>query len=127
MSRSVPINPISTRTRELLAMETVESQFPVLFDDGGGFPMFTAYCAQCNRPIDNQHLRGLVTRSRKDMYTIEAAGACFACNIATPVSYRLHEDGTLSGISPHSGTWTKWDRRPGFLRGILHNLFPGRF
>ncbi len=127
MSGSVKVNPVSTRTLELLSMETIESQFPLAFDDGGGFPMFTAYCAQCNRPIENQHLRGLVSRARRDMYTIEAAGACFGCNIATPVNYRFHADGTMSGISPHSSRWTVWDTRPGFFRSMLHALFPGRF
>jgi hypothetical protein len=126
MSESVKINPVSPRTFELLGMETIESQFPVAFDDGGGFPMFTAYCAQCSRPIENQHLRGRVTRSRKDLYTIEAAGACFACNIATPVSYRLHQDGTMTGISPDSGKWTEWNKKPGFFQGIWHTLFPDR-
>ncbi len=126
-SKGVKINPVSPRTFELLGMNTIESQFPVEFEDGGGFPMFTAYCAQCNRPIENQHLRGLVTRSRRDTYTVEAAGACFTCKIATPVSYRLHQDGTMTGISPVSQKWTTWDKRPGVLRDILHGLFPVRF
>jgi len=127
MARSVKINPVSARTHQLLAMETLESQFPVIFDDGGGFPMFTAYCAQCNRPIENQHLRGQVVRSRRDMYTVEGAGACFGCNIATPVFYRLHPDGTMTGVSPESGQWTKWNKRPGVLRRVLEGLFPSRF
>ncbi len=127
MSRSPQVNPISPRTRELLEMATIESQFPVQFEDGGGFPMFTAYCAWCKRPIANRHLRGLVTRSRKDMYTVEAAGACFTCKIATPVSLRLHQDGSMTGMSPHSGAWTRWDTRPSLLRRILHSISPKRF
>lgn len=123
----VTINPLSPRTFELLEMETIESQFPVAFDDGGGFPMFTAYCAQCNSPIENQHLRGRVTRPKKDTYSVEAAGACFTCKIATPVNIRLHQDGTMTGISPHTGQWEKWDKKPGFLQGILQTLFPSRF
>jgi len=123
----VTINPVSPRTFELLEMETIESQFPVAFDDGSGFPMFTAYCAQCNSPIENQHLRGIVARPRRDIYSIEAAGACFACKIATPVHYRLHQDGTMTGMSPETQKWTRWDKRPGFFQGILHKLFPGRF
>ncbi len=127
MSGTIKINPISPRTHALLEMETIESQFPLAFDDGGGFPMFTAHCAQCNRPIENQHLRGLITRPRKDMYVVEAAGACFSCNIATPLYYRLHQDGTMSGISPESNQWEEWDTRPGVIRKILHFLRPGRF
>ncbi len=127
MSGSVKFRAVSPRTFELLAMPTIESQFPVSFDDGGGFPMFTAYCARCERPIDNQHLRGQVIRSRHDQYTIEAAGACFTCNIATPVNYRLHKDGTMTGISPDTGEWTTWDRKPGLIRNMLHIVFPRRF
>ncbi len=121
------IAPITARTRDLLNMSTIESQFPIEFDNGSGFPMFTAFCGQCNHPIESEHLRGIVTRSRKDQYTVEAAGACFACNIATPVNYRLHEDGTMTGISPYTGKWTEWNRRPGLMRDFLHTLFPGRF
>ncbi len=127
MAEDVKINPISPRTFELLDMNTIESQFPVRFNDGSGFPMFTAYCAKCNQPIENEHLRGQVTHSEQDVYTVEAAGACFACNIATPVFYRLHPDGTLSGMSPQSGKWEIWDKNPGFFRSMLHRLFPGRF
>ncbi len=129
MAGNVKINPVSPRTFELLDMDTIESQFPVEFEDGGGFPMFTAYCAQCNNPIENQHLRGRVSRSERDVYTVEAAGACFACNIATPVNYRLHPDGTLTGISPDSGKWERWDKKQkaGFFRSMLHSLYPGRF
>lgn len=123
----VTINPLSPRTSQLLEMDTIESQFPVEFDDGGGFPMFTAFCAQCNRPLENRHLRGLVTRPQKDTYAIEAAGACFTCKIATPVNIRLHQDGTMTGVSPATGKWERWDKKPGLLRGILQNLFPGRF
>ena len=121
----VVINPISPRTHELLEMETIESQFPVEFDDGGGFPMFTAYCAQCNRPIENLHLRGRVTRTHSNTYTIEAAGACFSCKIATPVGFRLHHDGTMTGVSPNSGKWVQWNKKPGLFRDILSALFPG--
>ncbi len=127
MAGNVKINPISPRTFELLGMETLESQFPVAFEDGGGFPMFTAYCAQCSRPIENQHLRGRVTRTRRDMVTIEGAGACFSCNIATPVNYRLHSDGTMTGISPDTRAWTVWDKKPGLFRGVLQSMLPGRF
>ncbi len=127
MNAGIKLRTVSPRTFELLEMDTIESQFPVSFDDGGGYPLFVAYCAQCNHPIENQHLRGVVSRSRHDQYTIEAAGACFTCNIATPVHYRLHQDGTMTGISPDSGEWTSWDTRPGLWRGMLHALFPRRF
>jgi hypothetical protein len=127
MADNVKINPLSSRTFELLQLDTLESQFPVVFADGGGFPLITAYCAQCNRPIENQHLRGRVIRTRSDMVTLEAAGACFHCKIATPVYYRLHQDGTMTGISPKTGKWTEWNARPGFFRGIMHTLFPAFF
>lgn len=127
MTERVKVNPVSPRTFQLLDMDTIESQFPVMFEDGGGFPMFTAYCAQCSQPIENEHLRGQVLRSERDVFTVEAAGACFACNIATPVFYRLHPDGTMTGVSPQSGKWEKWDKQPKFFRSMLHRLFPGRF
>ena len=126
MSDSIKINPVSQRTFALLEMETIESQFPVAFDDGGGYPMFTAYCAQCNQPIESQHLRGQVRRERPDMYVIEGAGACFKCNIATPLYYRLHQNGTMTGISPDSNQWAQWDKRPGIFRRMLQALFPNR-
>ncbi len=127
MATDVKINPISPRTFELLDMDTIESQFPVMFKDGSGFPMFTAYCARCDQPIENEHLRGLVSHTEQDVYMVEAAGACFDCNIATPVQYRLYPDGTTSGVSPMSGKWEKQDRKPGFFRSMLHRLYPGRF
>lgn len=120
--RNVPINPISPRTRALLDCPTIASQFPIRFKDGGGFPMFNAYCAQCNDPLDHEHIRGNVTMHNDDTAIVDAAGACMKCKIATPVNYRFHSDGTATGISPRDAKWTAY--RPSIGRRLLMLLFP---
>ena len=126
MAEDARINRISPRTFELLGMDTIESQFPILFKGGNEFPVLTAYCAQCNQPIESQHLRGEVSRSQDDVYTLEAAGACMRCHVATPVFYRLHADGTMTGVSPEAEMRERRERRGGFLRGLLGRLSQGR-
>lgn len=122
MSESLKVTPISPRMRQLLQMDTIESQLADEFSDPGR-AMFIACCAECGRPIETRHLHGLVIPSRADVCTVEAAGACPACGMTTPVFYRMHRDGKIQEFAPAR---KRAADGPGFLEGILEHVFPSR-
>ncbi len=98
--------PISERERQLLAMPSIASQFPVKFANGVCWTELTATCNLCCKEIPADLLRGAVSRPVPSVVVVEAVGACPDCRVATPFLYRMHDDKRVTGPSKHG--WQTW-------------------
>ena len=98
--------PISERERQLLAMPSIDSQFPVTFANGVSVTGLTGSCNLCCKEIPADLLRGVVSRPFPSTVVVEAVGACPDCRVATPFLYRMHDDKRITGPSKHG--WQTW-------------------
>ncbi len=98
--------PISERERQLLAMPSIASQFPVIFENGACWTELACACNICHKDIPPDLLRGTISRPVPSVVVVEAVGVCPDCRIATPFLYRMHDDMRITG--PGKGQWQTW-------------------
>lgn len=103
-------SPLTARDRELLAMPSVISQFPVAFANGAVWEQFDGECSSCGKTLHRDHVRGLVSRPIPAVATVEAAGVCGDCRLVTRFDYRLHDDMRLTG--QREDGWRTWQATP---------------
>jgi hypothetical protein len=98
---------------EFYERQVLSSFFPLIFDNGTQWTSFTGQCNQCGKDILDADLRGMVTRPFARVFIVDAFGFCPSCELLTPYRYRLHADMGLTGISPKTGEWSRWEpKRP---------------
>ncbi|BEV71784.1 MULTISPECIES: hypothetical protein [unclassified Paludibacterium] len=85
----------------LLAGPSVDSQLPVVFDNGARFGQLMGECLFCKTPLRRHALRGQVTRTAGNLYAIRAIGICISCRNLTKFNYRLNDNLTIT--EPGSG------------------------
>jgi hypothetical protein len=106
---------LTQRDRELLAMPSVISQFPIAFAHDSVWEKFDGECSCCGKTLHREHVRGSVARPIPSVATVESVGVCGDCKLVTRFDYRLHEDMRLTGRREDGwNTWkatpTIWDR-----------------
>lgn len=101
---------LTPRDRELLAMPSVMSQFPVAFANNAVWEEFDGECSCCGKTLLREHVRGLVARPIPSVAVVEAAGVCGDCKLVTRFNYRLHDDMRLSG--QREDGWKTWKANP---------------
>ncbi len=115
---------VSQRQWELLAMPSIDSQFPVTFENGAVWEAITGHCSGCNKDIDPTLLRGRVTSPIGNVAVVEAVGVCHECKLVTEYLYRLHDDMRITGFNK-KGQWVSWhpmsfmDKMRQFLRKAI--------
>lgn len=68
-------------------------------------------CGRCDAALPADCMRGRITMSTSHVHCLEAVGFCAACNVYTSYSYRMHADGTFSGLD-RDGKWARWAMSP---------------
>jgi hypothetical protein len=106
---SVP-SPLTARDRELLAMPSVVSQFPVAFANAAVWEEFDGECSCSGKTLQREHVRGLVAKPIERVATVEAVGVCWDCKLVTRFDYRLHDDMRLTGRREDG--WKTWQATP---------------
>lgn len=115
---------ISQRQWELLTMPSIDSQFPVTFENGAFWKSITGHCNGCNKDIAPSLFKGRVTRPMRNVAVVEAVGVCPECKLVTEYIYRLHDDMRITGINK-KGQWIVWhpmsfmDKMQQFLRKAI--------
>jgi len=105
--------PLTSRDRELLAMPSIMSQFPVAFSNNAEWEEFDGECSCCGKTLHRDHVRGIVARPVPGVAVIEAVGVCAECKLVTRFDYRLHDDMRLTGQREHG--WKTWQATPTVL------------
>lgn len=97
---------LSEKDRALFDMSSIESQMPVLFKNGSMFEKMDCFCAECDKIIQADRVRGEIQRPFEHVAVIEAVGACAGCRLLTPFQFRLHDDMRMTGF--RDGKWVTW-------------------
>lgn len=92
-------------------MPTIAVQMPLLFDNRAVWSSLVGYCDGCGQKLRASEMRGQIVRPTAHMASVEAVGICRHCTLLTRFVYRLHDDMTITGPSPHDGKWAKWKGR----------------
>ena len=122
MGQAIKLKKLSTRERELMQMPTLASQTPVVFNESAEFSQLTAYCKMCDHEVPESLVTGKVVHLNAHTASVEGVAVCPACKIATPINYRLHSDGRVSGPSPTTGKWGVWGARNKTLMKYICDL-----
>lgn len=110
----------------------VHTSLPVHFQNGAVFSSFVGECKGCGHPIEDELLRGRVTRPIPELAALDAYGACKSCRLITPFMCRVRstpEGLQMEWIHERHGWVTALMNRPGVLgrfKGLLHRLFAFR-
>ncbi len=107
---------------EFRALPLVRDRFPLVFSNGGRWESLEGLCSSCSTAL--VELRGTVEHPFTCVFIVEAWGYCRACRLLTSFQYRFHEDMGMTGKSPLTGEWVRWEpkRRWSFWRW-LRGLF----
>lgn len=107
--RDAMIDAPSTKG-EFLALPTIASQFPLVFESGRRWTTMAGHCTRCDAALSGEALRGHVTQPFGATFLVNAFGLC-ACGALSRFSHRFHPDMTMTGRSPKDGEWSIWDAR----------------
>lgn len=119
MKIKIKTKPLTEHERGLLQAPPIASQLPIVFNADYKFEELSAHCKNCGGQVPDKLLRGVVTKLSESLATIDALAVCPKCRIGTPIHYRFHDDGRVSGYSPTTGRWTEWKmHRPNLLEYI---------
>lgn len=111
------------RGRELLAMASFAEQLPLTFENGNQVTHLGTYCLGCDQALSAHEIHGEFRRLLPRVVQVEAVGYCGACNLLTPLLYRL--DDQLVIVVEKDGRWTRFEPRPAsFLARIRRALRP---
>jgi hypothetical protein len=94
---------------EFRQLPQLSKSFPLVFESGATWRQITARCAKCNVKLPDESLRGEVTRPFRNIFTIDALAYCQKCEGLTTIRYNLTPDLGLSGKSPVTGEWARWE------------------
>lgn len=111
------IKPVTDNERALLAMPSIQSAFPIEFENGSGVEMFSGYCACCSKEMPANSVCGRVTRPTKQVIVMEAMGVCDQCNVATHFFWRIYDDMRLSTIK--GGRWVTIEAKTSLFQRAL--------
>lgn len=117
------------RERELLAQPSVASRLPIRFAKGSVLDEIEAHCAHCDRPIEQDFLRGNISLFTPQVVLLDAVGGCRQCQQTSRFNYRIHDDlsrtGLLNGQWVHTPVKLRWQMRfKRWLRGFIQGV-PG--
>lgn len=110
---------LTVRHRELLAMPSIRSQLPVVYENGNQWDRIKFECVNCNKTLPADQVHGTLGKPFPTVAVLEAVGICVPCNVLTAFDWRLHNDKRVSG--KRDGGWVTWSVRPSFL-SRLHRL-----
>lgn len=109
------------RDFELLEMETLASNFPLPYRNGACWDSLKCLCKGCDKPLEDDLVRGIVVRHHDHMAAVEAAGVCHDCRLITRFVFRLYDDMSIS--APTEKGWQTWGRkREGFFRRMIRSM-----
>ena len=105
---------------EFFDLPLLSSLFPLVFKNGVRWTRFSGLCGHCDRKLQQGEIRGSVTRPFDSVFVVDAVGLCGACGMITPFKYRLHRDLGITGVSPQTGEWARWQaHRPSLWKRFL--------
>lgn len=113
---SINKKPITARHEELFAMPTINSQLPVKLDNECLWAEFDGYCLECGNKIDENMLRGAVSKPFPHTAVIDAVGICKPCRVLTVFYNRLHDDMRVTAIK--DGKWCAWEAEPTLIERL---------
>jgi len=111
-----------TTTDEFRTLPTIASQLPLIFSDRDRWNTFTGHCNKCGTSLNDEAVRGHVTRPFGATFILDAWGLC-PCGTITPFHYRLPPSMTMVGRSPKNGAWAIWapqDSKGPWWRRVLN-------
>lgn len=121
--------PLSERQHQLLAMPTIESQLPVVFNNGVRWTHCTFECVNCKRDLPDSDVHGELSRNFPKVAILEAVGWCEPCRLVTAYNWRLHDDLRLTG--KRDGRWVTWRMKPSlwgrFTRFLSLHFLPNHW
>lgn len=123
----VPSSPLTDRDKELLAMPSTQSCFPVVFANNNAWHQLDGYCCGCKKVIEPEYVRGVVARPFPSVAIVEAVGVCMDCQMATRFDYRLHDDMRITALREDG--WQTWRPKTTILMKIksaIIRLFYGK-
>lgn len=91
--REPNLKPVTPEMLELFEKPTIDSQLPIVFDNGHTFARFEGGCTLCHAPVDTKDIHGTITRPFPKVAIINAIGACRTCKIYVPFFMRYKDDG----------------------------------
>lgn len=109
-------NP-TARDQQLMEMPSLNSQMPVVFDNGSQWETLDGLCDGCNSQLSPENVTGVIVPQTPRMVAVEAIGYCPKCNLLTRYVYRLHDDMRITG--PMGGQWAAWQTRSNPLQRIV--------
>lgn len=115
------LRTITAREKMLMGMPSIASQLPVKFKNGMRWDDFAGECNICEKNIDNESIRGLVTVVNDTTATLEAVGICQRCNVATAFHCRFHGDATMSWLGAN-GAWYRTKKPSRLSRAYIKLL-----
>jgi hypothetical protein len=96
----------NARDKELLAMQTIDAQMPIVLNAHKQWIEFTSFCACCKQSHDQALTRGIITQLRSSTAQIEAIGLCQGCQLYTRINYRVNKNFSITAL--HKGQWVRW-------------------
>lgn len=112
--------PITEEVKGLLEQPTILSQLPVVFDTGFRFDTLVGHCGKCHCGIDQQLLRGRITRLLPSVALVEAVGACNRCALLTRFNFRVYSDGRVGRYTARG--WVEYSPQRSTKHGFLSRL-----
>jgi hypothetical protein len=94
------------RDKELLAMQTIDAQLPIVFNANKQWVEFTSYCACCKQAHDQTFTRGIITQLQNSTAQLEAVALCHTCKLFTRIDYRVDKNFSITTL--HMGKWIRW-------------------
>lgn len=112
--------PLTARQLELLAMSSIESQLPVGFKNGLTCTEISCTCNGCNGVVPQNKVRGSISTAFQGVAVLSAVGVCDSCKLVTEYSWRLHEDGRITGLTNQG--WKTWFLKPSEANPIMAGI-----
>jgi hypothetical protein len=97
------MNPLQKRNHELLGMPSIQSQFPINFENGNGWDEFNVHCDSCGNVLASDLVTGIVSKPMPKVAVIEAVGCCDKCKAVFNIDYRMYDN--LSVTCMIQGVW----------------------
>jgi hypothetical protein len=112
---------LTARDVELLKMSAIAEQMPLQFDNGFRWTTLSCNCFRCGQAIEDERVKGMLTKHTPHMAVLEAIGNCPTCELYTRFLYRIYDDKRIMG--PQNGKWQTWQvRRNPFYKRVLYSL-----
>lgn len=97
------------RDLQLLEMAPLASYLPLTYRNGACWESLKCECQGCDKPLDDNLVRGIVVKHGDHMVAVEASGVCHECRLITRFVFRLYDDMRLSALTKNG--WETWGRK----------------